>query len=177
MPEPPPLAKQVRPLPQRSGASCASTTEVYAELHCKTNFSFLEGASHPDELVQRASELGYAALAITDRNTLAGVVRAHVAANAVGLKLLIGAEITPQDGPPVALWAMHRAGYGRLSKLITLGRRRAPKGECWLTWSDVLDHAAGLLAGVLVPQAESHSESLRQQLAQFRDAFADRSHL
>ena len=67
----------------------------YAELHCKTNFSFLEGASHADELAQRASELGYAALAVTDRNSLAGVVRAHTAAKDLGLKLLIGAEVHP----------------------------------------------------------------------------------
>src|SRR6188768_69147 len=86
----------------------------YAELRCKTNFSFLEGASHPDELVQRASELRYAALAITDRNTLAGVVRAHVAAKAAELKLLIGSEITPLDGPPVVLLATNRTGYARL---------------------------------------------------------------
>ena len=65
----------------------------YAELHCKTNFSFLEGASHPDELALRAAELGLTALAITDRNTLAGVVRAHGAAKDLGLKLIIGAEI------------------------------------------------------------------------------------
>ena len=69
----------------------------YAELHCKTNFSFLEGASHADELIQRATELGYAALAVTDRNSLAGVVRAHTAAKQHGLKLIIGAEITPSD--------------------------------------------------------------------------------
>ena len=67
----------------------------YAELHCKTNFSFLEGASHPDELVVRAAELGYQALAITDAHSVAGVVRAHGAAKQIGLKLLIGAEIRP----------------------------------------------------------------------------------
>ncbi len=81
----------------------------YAELHAKTNFSFLEGASHPDELVRRAAELGYYALAITDRNSLAGVVRAHGAAKEAGLKLIIGAEITPDDAPPVVLWATDRA--------------------------------------------------------------------
>ncbi|MDH3718648.1 MAG: PHP domain-containing protein, partial [Planctomycetota bacterium] len=110
---------------------------MYAELHCKTNFSFLEGASHPEELVQRAAELGYAALAVTDRNSLAGVVRAHGAAKDVGLKLLIGAEITPVDAPPVVLLATDRAAYGRLARLITRGRRNAPKGECHLTFDDV----------------------------------------
>ena len=94
---------------------------LYAELHAKTNFSFLEGASHPDELVRRAAELEYAALAITDRNSLAGVVRAHGAAKDLGLKLVVGAEITPRDAPPVVLWATDRAAYGRLATLITRG--------------------------------------------------------
>ena len=82
----------------------------YVELHCKTNFSFLEGASHPNELVAQAASLGYAGMAVTDRNSLAGVVRAHVAAKEIGLKLLIGAEITLVDAQPVLLWAMNRAG-------------------------------------------------------------------
>ena len=99
----------------------------YAELHCKTNFSFLIGASHADELVSQAAELGYSALAVTDVNSLAGVVRAHVAAKEVGLPLLIGAELTPCDAWPVVVWALNRTGYGQLSRLITLGRRRAPK--------------------------------------------------
>ncbi len=120
----------------------------YAELHAKTNFSFLEGASHPEELVERAAELGYAALAITDRNSLAGVVRAHGAAKDAGLKLLVGAEITPEDAPPVVLWATDRAAYGRLARLITVGRRRAEKGNCRLRLDDVAQHAEGLLAGV-----------------------------
>jgi len=121
---------------------------MYAELHAKTNFTFLEGASHPDELVRRAAELGYAALAITDRNSLSGVVQAHVAAKEVGLKLLIGAEITPEDAPPVVLLAMDRTGYGRLSSLITEGRRRGEKGQCRLTFRDVAEAASGLIAGI-----------------------------
>src|SRR3954464_2543484 len=120
----------------------------YAELWCKTNFSFLEGASHADELASRAAELGCHALAITDRNSLAGVVRAHVAAKAAGLKLLVGAELTPEDASPVLVWAADRAGYGRLARLLTLGRRAAPKGECHLTFAQVAEHAAGLLAGL-----------------------------
>jgi error-prone DNA polymerase len=121
----------------------------YAELHAKTNFSFLEGASHPDELVRRAAELGYAALAVTDRNSLAGVVRAHGVAKEVGLKLLIGAEITPDDAQPAVLLATDRAAYGRLARLITCGRRRADKGACRLTFDDIARHADGLLAGVI----------------------------
>lgn len=122
----------------------------YAELHCYTNFSFLHGASHPDELAQRAAELGYAALAITDRHSLAGVVRAHVAAKDVGLKLLIGAEVAPRDGPPLVLLATDRAAYGRLADLLSRGKLRAPKGECHLGVSDIAAYAEGLLACVIL---------------------------
>src|SRR5439155_24121163 len=121
----------------------------YAELHCKTNYSFLEGASHADELVATAREHGYAALAVTDRDSLAGVVRAHVAAKERGLKLIVGAEIHPRDAPPVVLWAPDRKAYGRLCRLITVGRRRAEKGACDLAFADIAAHADGLLAGVV----------------------------
>src|SRR4051812_24258109 len=120
----------------------------YAELHCKTNFSFLEGVSHSDELVVRANELGYAALAVTDRESLAGVVRAHTAAKETGLKLIIGTEVYPIDAAPVVLWATDRKSYGRLSRLLTVGRRRAEKGKCQLTFADIAEHAEGLLAGI-----------------------------
>ena len=126
----------------------------YCELHCKTNYSFLTGASHADELVNTAIELGYSALAITDENTLAGIVRAYAAvreANASehSLKLLIGAEIIPNDAPPVVLWATDRKSYARLTRLLTVGRRRAPKGECWLSFDDIAEYSEGLLAGVV----------------------------
>jgi error-prone DNA polymerase len=121
---------------------------AYAELHCLSNFTFLRGASHPEELVERAHALGYAALAITDECSLAGVVRAHVAAKAVGLKLLIGAEIELADGPKLVLLAANRAGYGNLSELITKGRRNAAKGRYRLTRADLdggLDDCLALL--------------------------------
>jgi len=145
MPDPPP-GKRTYPLPLVRGPREAVPPVAYAELHAKSNFSFLEGASHPDELAARAAELGYRALAVTDRNSLAGVVRAHGAAKEAGVKLLIGAEIWPLDAPPLVLLATDRAAYGRLSRLLTLGRRRAPKGECELTLADVAEHAEGLLA-------------------------------
>ncbi|HIQ21721.1 MAG TPA: error-prone DNA polymerase, partial [Planctomycetes bacterium] len=147
----------------------------YAELHAKTNFSFLQGASHPDELVQRAAALGYGALAVTDRNSLAGVVRAHVAAREAGLKLLIGAEITPEDAPPVVLWATDRASYGRLARLITRGRRRAEKGQCRLRFEDVAAHAEGQLAGV-VPNLEARRAVVRR-VQEYRAVFGDRCYL
>jgi len=101
----------------------------YAELHCLSNFTFLHGASSPEELVARAAELGYAALAITDECTLSGVVRAHMAAQEAGLKLIIGSRFVLDDGLCVVLLARNRRGYGQLSHLITLARRRAPKGQ------------------------------------------------
>jgi error-prone DNA polymerase len=151
-----------------SGRQSAYSQQQYAELHCKTNFSFLEGASHPDELAIRAAELGYAALAITDRNSLAGVVRAHGAAKQLGLKLLIGAEIHSADACPVVLLATDRRAYGRLSRLITLGRRKAPKGECQLTFDDIAAYAEGLLACVI----EQHPDVFR-----YRELFGDRCYL
>jgi error-prone DNA polymerase len=126
-------------------------------------------------LVARAAELRYAALAITDRHSLAGVVRAHVAAKEAGLKLLIGAEIVPQDAPPVVLWASDRASYGRLASLITQGCRRAEKGQCHLTFADVADYAEGLLAGVL-PEPQ-FQRSLARWLNQYRGVFGDRTYL
>lgn len=122
---------------------------MYCELHCKTNFSFLAGASHADELVDRALTLGYHALAVTDENSLSGVVRAFGAARNRNLKLIIGAEILTADGPPLLLWATDRAAYGNLSQLITVGRRRAPKGECWLRMDDVAAFSDGLICGVV----------------------------
>src|SRR5207245_4507973 len=91
------------------------------------------------------------ALAITDINSLAGVVRAHVAAKENGVKLVIGAEITPTDAPAVLLYAPDIRAYGRLSRLITVGRRSAEKGECHLRFADVAEHAEGLLAAVTLP--------------------------
>ena len=144
----------------------------YVELHCKSNFSFLEGASHPDELVAQAAELGYAGMAVTDRNSLAGVVRAHVSAKEAGLKLIIGAEITLLDAGPVLLWAMNRDGYGRLCRLLTRGRLQAEKGQCRLTFADVALHSAGLLCGVLLPHREENSSDLNR----WRELFADRAY-
>jgi len=121
------------------------TETRYAELHCCSNFSFLTGASHPEELVRRAHELGYAALALTDECSLAGVVRAHGEARECGLKLIIGSEIQLEDGPRLLLLARDRAGYGNLAELITLGRGRAPKGEYRLTRADLeADSETGL---------------------------------
>jgi error-prone DNA polymerase len=116
-----------------------TTLPEYAELHCLSNFTFLRGASHTEELVERAATLGYAALAVTDECSLAGVVRAHVTAQEAGLKLIVGSEIQLADGPKLVLLTMNRAGYGNLSQLITRGRRAAAKGSYHLERADLTD--------------------------------------
>jgi error-prone DNA polymerase len=118
----------------------------YAELHCISNFTFLRGASHPEELVARAQELGYAALAITDECSLAGVVRAHVEAKQRQWPLVIGSEFRLDDGLRFVLLATDRASYGNLSALIARGRRNAVKGSYRLSRADLADGAAGCLA-------------------------------
>ena len=109
----------------------------YAELHCVSNFTFLRGASHPQELVERAKALGYAALALTDECSLAGIVRAHAAARDAGLALITGSEFTLADGLRLVGLATSRRGYAALSRLITRGRRAAPKGHYRLDRKDL----------------------------------------
>jgi error-prone DNA polymerase len=111
----------------------------YAELHCLSNFTFLRGASHPAELVGRARQLGYAALALTDECSLAGIVRAHAAARDCGLQLIIGSEFTLADGLRLVCLATSRRGYGALVRLITRARRAAPKGHYILGRADLED--------------------------------------
>ncbi|MEX0759657.1 MAG: error-prone DNA polymerase, partial [Tistlia sp.] len=123
----------------------------YAELAVASNFSFLRGASHPEELVTQARALGLAALGIADRNSLAGAVRAHVAAKELGLRLLVGARLVPEDGPEILCYPEDRAAYGRLCRLLTLGKRRAGKGECRFTLDDLLAKAEGQQLIVLPP--------------------------
>ncbi len=133
---------------------------AYAELHCLTNFSFLRGASQPEELVVRAAALGYAALAVTDECSVAGAVRAHIAAKEQALKLLIGTELRLEDGPKLVLLATNRAGYGNLAELITRGRRSAEKGRYRLTRADLdggLDDCLALLVPSLFPLPPSLS--------------------
>ncbi len=152
---------------------------AYAELHCRSNFSFLTGASHPEELVQRAHALGYGALALTDECSLAGVVRAHVEAKRCGLHLIVGAELQlthpavkdkgdAAPGPRLVLLAMSRRGYGNLSQWVTVARRRAAKGEYLAHLSDVegrVPHApylAGLPGcfALLLPEASQPFETV-----------------
>ena len=122
-----------------------NATPAYAELHCLSNFSFLRGTSHPAELVQRAAELGYEALALTDECSVAGVVRAWEAAREFGLKLIVGSELRLEDGLRLVLLAADRGGYGRLCRLITRGRRAARKGDYLLSRADLEDGMPGCL--------------------------------
>ena len=118
----------------------------YIPLWCKSNYSFLEGASHPDELVDEAYRLGLPAIALTDRDGVYGVVRAHVKARELGMKIIIGAQVTVDDGSTIVLLAQDRAGYANLCRLITKGRLRSEKGASAVTWDEICDHAAGMIA-------------------------------
>jgi error-prone DNA polymerase len=146
----------------------------YAELQVTSNFSFLRGASHAAELFARAAELGIAALGIADRASLAGIVRAHVAAKETGVKLIVGARVDCTDGGAFLLYPETRAAYARLCRLLTLGKSRAGKGACELAFEDVAAHGEGLVA-VLVP--DMADEALRGRMGAFRDAFGTRAYL
>ena len=118
-------------------ADRAAAPPAYAELHCLSNFTFLRGASHPHELMERAEALGYTALALTDECSVAGVVRAHMAAKNRSIRLIVGAEFRLTCGLKLAALATSRRGYGRLCRLITRARRAADKGEYILTRADL----------------------------------------
>ena len=112
----------------------------YAELAVTTNFSFLRGASHPQEMVATADELGCCAIGIADRNSFAGVVRAYDEAKNRKIKLIVGTRLVTIDGFEVLAYPMDRPAYGRLCQLLTKGNRRAKKGECHLTFEEILSH-------------------------------------
>jgi error-prone DNA polymerase len=133
----------------------------YVELQCKSNFSFLEGASHPHEIVATAKQLLYAGVAITDRNSLAGVVRAHTAAKDSEIPFIVGTELHFMDGPGLLVWPKNRKGYGSLCKLLSLGRQRAEKGECILNWGDLGEYLIDCVGGVL-PRLTSSSACLQK---------------
>ncbi|PIE37150.1 MAG: error-prone DNA polymerase [Gammaproteobacteria bacterium] len=139
----------------------------YAELHCLSCYSFLRAASHPHELVQRAAKLGYTALAITDECSLAGVVKAHVAAKEAGLKLIIGSEFTLQEGITVVALAPCRQAYSELSGLISKARRRSPKGQYRLNLQDLCFHLKRCLL-IWRPKANAnHNPHYGKQLARY----------
>jgi error-prone DNA polymerase len=146
----------------------------YAELQVTTNFSFLRGASHVEELFAQAKRLGLAALGITDRNSLAGIVRAHRCAEETGIRLAVGCRLDLRDGTALLVYPTDRPAYSRLCRLLTLGKARAGKGKCDLSWQDLAVHAEGLLA-ILVPDAAD--VELAARLARLRRDFGDRAWL
>ncbi|CAN0623667.1 Error-prone DNA polymerase [Burkholderia multivorans] len=163
---------------------------AYAELFCRSNFSFLHGASSADELVARALALGYSGIAITDECSLAGAVRMHVAATAAGLPLVIGAsfQVTPDDGAPpfgLVLLARNDDGYGNLSELISWLRMRAPKGTYRLAPSELAEpgepyaHLRGMPGcfAILVPAYPAQAATLDVQLAWMRATFGERARM
>ncbi|MBM09141.1 MAG: error-prone DNA polymerase [Magnetovibrio sp.] len=131
---------------------------AYAELCVASNFSFLIGASHPEELVKTAKGLGLEAIAITDLNSVTGLVRAHMAAKEVGIRLVIGCRLSLTEGLDIVVYPQNRDAYSRLTRLLTLGKRRAPKGKCHIELTDLLDISApfacgkGQIIGVVMPK-------------------------
>ncbi|MGQ7868464.1 error-prone DNA polymerase [Sunxiuqinia sp. sy24] len=123
----------------------------YAELQVTSNFSFRRGGSHPEEIVERAAELGYRAIAIADRNTLAGIVRAHVAARERGIRFIPACRLDLLDGPSLLAYPTNKTAYANLSALLTEGNLRAEKGECHLYRADVFRCAAGMKFIVVAP--------------------------
>ena len=125
--------------------------------------------------VRIAAVLGLAAVAVTDRNTLAGVVRAHIAAKQAGIRLVVGARLDLEDGPSLLCFPTDRAAYGRLSRLLTVGRRRAPKGDCQLRLADVFDHGDGQIVVALPPVKPD--PAFAETLLMLRDHFRNNIYL
>ncbi|MEZ5976679.1 MAG: error-prone DNA polymerase [Planctomycetota bacterium] len=196
MPDRPPGSKFDHPIrsahaPTRDVPRVVARRTDYAELWTTSCFSFLRGASKPEELVHRAKELGYRAISICDRATLAGAVRAHVAAREAGIALAVGARVdaragTPADAasdaapPPLPLYPQDVASHGRLCRLLSRGKLRASKGDCDLALSDVLEFAQGLIAIALPPEPDDPRGPARalhdfeRGLAALRPAFDER---
>jgi len=150
---------------------------AYVELAAASNFSFLRGASHAEELVVQASRLGLGGIAIADRNSLAGVVRAHMAAKEAGLAFAPGCRLVFMDGTPdILVWPEDRAAYANLCELLTTGKRRAPKGECHLTLEDLLTHGQGLLMAVVAPTGPAGA-AIKSALERLCKAFSDHLYL
>src|SRR4051812_34369117 len=123
----------------------------YTELQVTSNFTFLRGASHPEEIIEYAATLGYKQIAITDRNSLAGIVRAYAAAKRSGIRLIVGCRLDLVDGLSLLAYPTNLQAYAQLCNLLTLGNRRAEKGECQLYKADVYQYSKGMKFIVLPP--------------------------
>lgn len=149
----------------------------YSELQVTSNFSFLRGASHPHELVDQAAAFGYKKIAITDRNTLAGIVRAHAAAREKDISIIPACRLDLLDGPSLLAYPTDREAYGRLSALLTLGNMRAEKGSCHLSRADVYAHSKGLIFTVTMPgvlnRRFAFEDSFIAAVAEYREALGN----
>ena len=160
----------------------------YVELQVTSNYSFLRGASQVEELFAQAHEMGMEILAITDRNSLAGIARAHHRAHEIGMRLIVGCRLDLNDAPSLLVYPTDRAAYGRLCRLLSIGKGRAGKGRCDLSWSDLAEWSDGLLAILIppidipridIPQAgvpDVDITALTQDLGRLRDLFGDRGY-
>jgi len=150
---------------------------VYVPLWCKSNFSFLEGASHPEELVETAERLDLPAIAITDRNGVYGMVRAFDAARQTKVKLVYGSQVTMDDGSSIVVLAQDRSGYGNLCRLLSRGHLRNPKGTCSVSFNEVAEGSAGLVALWLNDGADRLPQDpggRASGLGTLKEAFGDR---
>lgn len=149
----------------------------YTELQVTTNFSFLRGASHPEEMVKQAAALGYSEIAITDRNTFAGIVRAHVEARKAGIRIIPACRLDLMKGPSLLAFPSTREAYANLSALLTKGNLRAEKGDCHLYLDDVIEHSKGSLF-ITIPPSSLNGQyeldpSFREDFRRYKEAFGD----
>jgi error-prone DNA polymerase len=149
-------------------------TVAFAELGARTNFTLLDGASHPAEMIATAAMLGHAGIGVCDRNSLAGVVRAHVAAKDLKLRFVVGTRLVLDDDATYLTWPTDRASYGRLTKLLSLGRMRTPKGQCQISRAEMLDHADGWVMAAVPPSLPDarFAERLQADARDLRDRLA-----
>ena len=140
----------------------------YAELQVTTHYSFLRGASSPRELFEQAKRLGIGALGIVDRNSLAGIVKAHEAAKETGIRLVVGCRIDLTDGTSILVYPTDRAAYSRLCRLLSLGKSRAGKGKCALGWDDVAIWNEGLIAVLLGDDLIDERDPLLSRMIEVR---------
>jgi error-prone DNA polymerase len=147
----------------------------YVELQITTNFSFLRGASHPDELVEQAALLGYHTIAITDRNTVAGVVRAHAAGKKKSVRVIPGCRLDLLDGPSLLAYPTTVKAWANLCSLLSTGNLRAEKGECYLYKADVFKYSEGLHFIVISPETLNEDfcfdQSFAKDLSQYKEVF------
>lgn len=146
----------------------------YADLQVTTHFSFLRGASSPAELFEQAKVLGISALGITDRNSLAGVVRAYEASRETGVRLVVGCRLDLTDGTSLLVYPTDRQAYSRLCRLLSIGKSRGGKGKCFLNWDDVAGWNEGLLAILLGDELD---ESLNANLSRLKSLFGNRAYM